>query len=116
MAQTKLGTAYVLSAIIAILALVASAGGLFLDGPYRDNALVTAGWFGNDLVTLVVAVPVLVAALILSMRGSLARAGFPKAAAQVPIWGFLLVGSLAASGLLLRNVRSAQSGERGESR
>jgi hypothetical protein len=71
MAQTKLRSAYVLSAIIVILAIVVSAGGLFTDDLYRDNALVTAGWFGNDLVTLVVAVPVLVAALILSMRGSL---------------------------------------------
>ena len=43
-----------------------------------------------------------------------ARAGFPEAAAQVPIWGFLLVGSLTACGLLLGNVQSAQSGERGE--
>lgn len=114
--MSSLNSAYILSALVALLAIVASAGGLFIDGLYRDNPFVTAGWYGNDLVTLVVAVPVLVAALILSMRGSLARAGFPKAAAQVPIWGFLLVGSLAASGLLLRNVRSAQSGERGESR
>jgi hypothetical protein len=164
MAQTGLRTAYLLSTIIAFLAIVASAGGLLLGDLYRDNALVTVGWVGNDLVTLVVAVSVLVAALILSMRGSLrarlvwlgmlgytlynyafylfgaafnrflplqgavymlaltaasvsaVRAGFPEAAAQIPIWGFLLVGSLVASGLLLGSLQSAQSGEKGEFR
>jgi len=70
MLQTKLRPAYILSAIIVILATVASAGGLFLGDLYRDNTFVTSLWKGNDLVTLVVAVPMLVAALILSMRGS----------------------------------------------
>jgi hypothetical protein len=70
MLQTKLRPAYILTAIITILAIAASTGGLFIDGLYRDNLLVTSGWYGNDLVTLVVAVPMLVTALILSMRGS----------------------------------------------
>ena len=35
---------------------------------------------------------------------SAAKAGFPEAAAQVPIWGFLLVGSLVASLFLLGNL------------
>jgi hypothetical protein len=70
MLQTKLRPVYILSAIIAILATTASAGGLFLGDLYRDNIFVTSLWGGNDLVTLVVAVPMLVVALILSMRGS----------------------------------------------
>ena len=70
MLGTKPTTAYVLSAIIVILMIVASAGGLLINGLYRDNLLVTSGWYGNDLVTLLVATPVLVVALILSMRGS----------------------------------------------
>jgi len=70
MLQTKFKSAYVLSAIVAILAIVASAEGLFLGALYRDNSLVTSAFRGNDLVTLVVAVPMLVAALVLSMRGS----------------------------------------------
>jgi hypothetical protein len=70
MLQTKLRPVYILTAIITILAIVASAGGLFIDHLYRDNLLVTSSWYGNDLVTLVVAVPMLVLALILSMRGS----------------------------------------------
>jgi hypothetical protein len=70
MSNTNLKSAYVLSAIIAVLALIASGGGLLIDGLYRDNALITAGWFGNDLVTLFVALPILVVSLVLSMRGS----------------------------------------------
>jgi hypothetical protein len=69
MSQDKFKPAHLLSAIIAVLALVASAGGLFTE-LYRDNAWVTQ-LLGNDLVTLVVAVPLLTAALILSRRGSL---------------------------------------------
>ena len=68
--QPGLKSAYTLSTIIAILALVQSAGGLFITKLYRDNAWVTAAWHGNDLVTLLVAVPILVSARVLSMRGS----------------------------------------------
>jgi hypothetical protein len=67
---TKLRAAYILSAIIAILATVVSAGGMFMADLYRDNAFVTTVWRGNDLVTLVVAVPLMVATLILTLRGS----------------------------------------------
>lgn len=70
MFRTKPTTAYVLSAIIAVLMVVAAAGGLFIDDLYRDNAFATTAWRGTDLVTLAVAVPLLVAALILSLRGS----------------------------------------------
>ncbi|MCX7593725.1 MAG: hypothetical protein N2235_08195, partial [Fischerella sp.] len=70
MLDSKLKSAYVLSSIIAVLAGIAAAGGLFIDDLYRDNHYVTLGWFGNDWVTLVVAVPILVIALILSARGS----------------------------------------------
>lgn len=70
MLKTKPISAYVLSAIIAVLALVTAAGGLFINGLYQDNSLVTFAFYGNDLVTLLVAVPILVAAAILAMRGS----------------------------------------------
>mgnify|MGYP001158971843 CR=1 FL=1 len=62
--------AYRLSAIIALLTTIATAGGLFIDGLYQDNALATAAWQGTDLATLAVGVPLLVAGLILSARGS----------------------------------------------
>jgi hypothetical protein len=61
--------AYVLSAIVAVLATGASVAGLCFRSLYLGN------WgngtsLGNDLVTLVVAVPVLTLAIIYSARGS----------------------------------------------
>ena len=61
----------ILSILIAILASFVSVGGLLLDGLYRDNAFVTTTWLGTDAVTLFLAVPILVAAMIFSNRGSL---------------------------------------------
>ena len=70
MLQTKLRLAYILSVIIVILATVASAGGVFLGNLYRDSTFIASLWKGNDMVTLVVAVPMLTAAMIFAMRGS----------------------------------------------
>lgn len=69
--NTKMKTAYVLSMLIAALAVVASTGGLFLKGLYRDNAFVTTTWLGNDAVTLFLAVPILMAVLYYSSHGSM---------------------------------------------
>ncbi|HLF89726.1 MAG TPA: hypothetical protein VI451_12310 [Anaerolineales bacterium] len=63
--------AYTLSLLIAMLAALASAGGLLLKDLYRDNLFVTSAWKGNDIITLFVAVPILVAAMIFARRGSL---------------------------------------------
>jgi len=62
--------ASILTILIAVLAIAASAGGLLIDGLYRDNAFVASTWRGTDLVTLVVGVPLLVSALILARGGS----------------------------------------------
>jgi len=70
MSHDKPKAAYVLSFIIAALAVTASAGGLLIDGLYQGNAFLQAAWFGNDLVTLFVAVPLFVGSLIMAMRGS----------------------------------------------
>jgi len=70
MEQTNFRSAYIISILISVLTFIAAAGGLFIDNLYQDNALVTAGWYGNDLVTLLVATPLLIVALILSRRGS----------------------------------------------
>lgn len=70
MVPTKFRTAYNLSIIITVLIIVASAGGLLIDGLYRDNTWTTTQLRGSDLVRLVVAVPVLVAALMFTKRGS----------------------------------------------
>src|SRR3990172_5342244 len=71
MSYIKPGPAYLLSILIAVLATLTSAGGLLLEGLYRDNIFVISAWKGNDIVTLFIAVPILVAAMIFSRRGSL---------------------------------------------
>lgn len=63
--------AYALSMAIALLMALASAFGLFVHGFYRDNAWATAGFRGNDLITLAVVVPLMVAAGLLAWQGSL---------------------------------------------
>ncbi|MDF2557251.1 MAG: hypothetical protein K0R71_1079 [Bacillales bacterium] len=68
--NSKLKTAYNLSILIVILSSVTSIGGLLIDNLYQDNTFVKSAWHGNDLVTLFVAVPVLIATLIFSKRGS----------------------------------------------
>jgi hypothetical protein len=62
---------FFLSITISILAIVASAGGLLISNLYRDNAFVQSAWFTNDIVTLFVAVPLLLIAIILTKKGSL---------------------------------------------
>jgi hypothetical protein len=62
--------AYGLSVMVAVLAAIASAGGLFLPELYRDSDFIRTAWFGNDLVTLLLVVPMLAVALYLARRGS----------------------------------------------
>lgn len=62
--------AYVLSTLAAVLMAVASTLGVWSGGLYPDIAWASAALRGGDLVTLVVAVPLLVAALVMSDRGS----------------------------------------------
>jgi hypothetical protein len=59
-----------LSVLVTLLMGGAAAAGLGFHDLYRDNSLVTASWWGNDLVTLVVATPLLVGAMIGARRGS----------------------------------------------
>jgi hypothetical protein len=68
--KTRARAVYALSAAAAGLPTLAAAAGLVVDDLYRDNAFSTSSWFGNDLVTVFVAVPILVIALVLSVRGS----------------------------------------------
>jgi hypothetical protein len=70
MFERKPKTAYILSIVIVILMILATVGGLFLNRLYRDNDFVIGAWRANDLVTLVVAVPVLIMALAWSNRDS----------------------------------------------
>jgi hypothetical protein len=69
--------AYALSAAVAFLMVVASTAGLFMDGLYQDGPWAKEALRGGDLTTLLLAAPVLVWSLILSIRGSLpARAAW----------------------------------------
>jgi len=67
----NLRASHVLSWLVAALLAVVSAGGVFFgEVLYRDNALVEHAFRGQDAVTLFVAVPLLVVALIAEQRGS----------------------------------------------
>lgn len=60
----------ILSIIIALLAAIASAGGIWIKNLYKDNAFVKSAWYSNDLITLFVAVPLLVLAIYLTQQRS----------------------------------------------
>jgi len=83
-----------------------SVGGLVIPDLYQDNPHVTAAWFGNDLVTLVVAVPLL--ALSAATASAAVQMDAPEDLGQVGLWAFIGVGNLIASLLLLGRMRSAQ--------
>ncbi|NBC08852.1 MAG: hypothetical protein GVY26_16800 [Bacteroidetes bacterium] len=48
--------------LLIVLALTASVGGLFWEGLYRDSEKIQAAWFVNDLVTLIVVLPLMLGA------------------------------------------------------
>jgi hypothetical protein len=63
--------AYALSAIVALASVVASAAGLWMKDVYQDDTdWATAAFRGGDLVTLAIAVPSLVLAMVIANRGS----------------------------------------------
>jgi hypothetical protein len=61
---------FVLTAGVATLMAVQATLGLLFHEQYRDTGWIKAAWFGNDWVTLLVAVPLLGTALLLASRGS----------------------------------------------
>lgn len=64
-------TADALTIALAVTQAAASLLGLLTPSLYHDNLLVASGWRGNDAVTLLVAVPLLVGARWRSRRGAL---------------------------------------------
>jgi hypothetical protein len=69
-AKPGLRAAYWLSGAIAVLMVVASAAGLFVDELYRDGPWAREALRGGDLTTIAVAAPVLIASMLLARRGS----------------------------------------------
>lgn len=66
----RLRTPYRLSVLLLALMAAQAALGLAVPGRYRDRGMVLETWFGNDLVTLVLGVPLLALALWLARRGA----------------------------------------------
>ena len=64
------GAPLALSAVVTVLMGVQAVLGLTLADVYRDAEPIRTSWFGNDGVTLAVAVPALAVALALARRGS----------------------------------------------
>jgi hypothetical protein len=62
--------AHVFSGLLAAAVILQAVGGLFIQGLYRDNAWVVSVFKGTDLETLVLDAPVMIGALIGTMRGS----------------------------------------------
>lgn len=66
----RLRRAWITSAVLAGAMAVQAVTGLVFRSEYRDIDWIRTTWFGNDLVTLVAYVPLLVVALVLARRGS----------------------------------------------
>ena len=66
-----MGTAYRLTAVVTCVMMAQSSLGLLFSSQYRDVDWIAATWLGNDLVTVLVALPMLAASVRLtSTRGS----------------------------------------------
>ncbi|GAB2861996.1 hypothetical protein [Lentzea nigeriaca] len=66
-----LRAARLVSAVVAALMVVSSAAGLWIPGLYQDSPEIGAELRAYDLVTLLLATPLLVGALVMERRGSL---------------------------------------------
>lgn len=70
--NSKMKSSYIMTIFIIVLTLVAAVGGLFIDGLYTDtSSFALNAWFANDIIIIAVDLPLMIAALILSIRGSL---------------------------------------------
>jgi hypothetical protein len=68
--RDKMKAPYIFATALAALMVLQSVLGLAFQAQYRDVEWIKATWFGNDWVTLVVAAPLLVIALLMARRGS----------------------------------------------
>ena len=63
--------AFILSMMILILAIIASAGGLYIPNIYRDSDMIKRAWYGSDITTLFLAIPLFITVVKFAMQGSL---------------------------------------------
>lgn len=63
--------ALILSVMILLLSAIASLGGILWKSLYNDNDFVKSVWVGNDIITILFAIPIAVFSIILSFKGSL---------------------------------------------
>jgi len=68
---TRHRIAFRLSIAITLLMVAQSATGLLFRHLYGDNIFVKSAWYGNDLITLFVATPLMIATLLLVARHSI---------------------------------------------
>lgn len=64
-------TAIILTFIIIFLASIASLGGILNEELYQDNDFINRVWVGNDIITLLLAIPVMLISVILTINNSL---------------------------------------------
>jgi hypothetical protein len=70
--NSKMKSSYIMTIFIVVLTLVAAVGGLFLDKLYTDtSSFALNAWYANDIIIIAVDLPLMIAALILAIRGSL---------------------------------------------
>jgi hypothetical protein len=70
MSQSNNKAVFAISIVIVVFAVIASGGGLLIEDLYQGNPFAKTVWRANDLITLVVAVPLLILAMIFARRGS----------------------------------------------
>ena len=70
MKQNKMLGLYILSIMIALCAIVTSIGGIFFENVYRDNKLIITVMKANDIVTLFIVVPLMVACIFFDIKKS----------------------------------------------
>ena len=70
MLPPKFKTAALLTSLILLLLVVVTIGGLLLPHLYTDAPSIKKAWYGNDLVTLLVIVPLLFLSLLAALEGS----------------------------------------------
>ncbi|NPV51678.1 MAG: hypothetical protein HPY60_10870 [Candidatus Methanofastidiosum sp.] len=70
MLREKFRTSIYLSIVVIALSIITSAGGIFLETIYKDNEFTKTALYGNDIVTLFLAVPLMILGLFFSIKGS----------------------------------------------